>query len=242
MSGFWGNLFYWVILLILLAILFGFWVVLQDIRNKYRVVRAPGRTATDSAEPFCSAVEVELRGAPVVSPLLQSPCFHYSSSIIKHYTRKRRDIFLEASAQADYVLRLGDLRFLPPDHETTTYIQPQYYFHKKWLVRSLPEKLEQNLRCLDLDEDFWKGQRSTTIDCAESVLPIKNKLWVYGCLKPDTPEGDILRLVGAAEGHQPIVAVSHEVLKHWSRYALISHVSAMIGFVIFIVVTAYVLR
>ena len=80
------------------------------------------------------------------------------------------------------------------------------------------------------------------VPCDESVLPIKNKLWVYGCLKPDTPENDTLRLVGTAEGYQPIVAVSHEGLKHWIRYALISHVSAMIGFVIFIVVTAFVLR
>lgn len=242
MSGFWGNLLYWVILLVLVAILFGFLVVLQDIRHKYRVVRAPGRTATDSAEPFCSVVEVELRGAPVVSPLLQLPCLHYSSSIIKHYTRKRRETYLDTSAQADYLLRLGDLRFLPPDHETATYIQPQYYFHKKWLVRSLPEKLERSLRRLDLNEDFWKGQRITTIDCDEGVLPIKNQLWVYGCLKPDAPESDTLRLVGAAEGHQPIVAVSHAGLKHWSRYALISHISATIGFVIFTVVTAYVLR
>lgn len=242
MSGFWGHLLYWVIVLVLAAILFGFLLVLQDIRQKFRIVRAPGKAAPDSAEPFCCVVDVELRGAPVVSPLMQLPCLHYSSMVMTHYTRTKRRIHLETSAQADYLLRLGDRRVLPPDHTFATYIQPAYQFHKKWLARSLPVKLEQRLRHLDLDEGFWKGQRSTAIDFDEGVLPVTNQLWVYGRLQPDGADSDTLRLVGGAEGHKPVVALSHADLKHWSRYALISHVSGTIGFAFLAVVAAYVLR
>lgn len=242
MSGFWGHLFYWVIVLSLAAIVWLLVVVLRDVQRKYRLVRAPGKMAPEGAEPFCGPVDVALQGAALVSPLVQVPCLYYSSSVIKHYTGKRRETYLETSAQADYLLRLGDLRVLPPDHDSATFVKREYQYHKSWLSGSLPERLERNLRRLDLDEAFWTGHRRTTIDFAEGVLPVRNQLWVYGCVKPEAAQNDTLRLVGTAEGQQPVVAVSHEDLKHWSRYALISQTTATIGVAIFAVVTAYVLR
>lgn len=242
MAGFWSQALYWFILFILIIGFILFMLAAKDFWHKYKIIRSVGRHHIKASVIFCRKVKVELLNPPLESPIMCCPCLNYSSIIRKTYRKRQHKIYFEENAQSDFIMCYDDIRFLPPDPESAIFIRPEFQFHKKWLEGNLPEKLAEKLRRLDLDESFWKGQRTSTIDCDETILPIQQELWVYGRLQGTDQANGELRLVGLANGQQPIVAASYQHLRDWSRYALINHVIATIGFFLFTIVTAYVLR
>lgn len=242
MTGFWSQVLYWFILFILIIGFILFVLVAKDFWQKYKIIRSIHRSDIKASAIFCRKVNVELINQPLLSPIMRCSCLNYSSIIRKTHRKRQHKIYFEEGDQSDFIMRYGDIRFLPPAPENAIFIRPEFQFHKKWLEGNLPEKLAEKLRRLDLDENFWKGQRTSTIDCDETILPIQQELWVYGRLQATDQANGELRLVGLANGQQPIVATSYQHLRDWSRYALINHVTATIGFFLFTIVTAYVLR
>lgn len=242
MTGFWLQALYWLILFILIIGFILFMLVAKDVWQKYKIIRSFDRDNITASALFCRKVNVELLNQPLESPIMRCSCLNYSSIKRKTHRKRQHKIYFEESAQSDFIMRYGDIRFLPPVPENAIFIRPEFQFHKKWLEGNLPEKLAEKLRRLELDESFWRGQRTSTIDCDETILPIEQELWVYGRLQAADQDNGELRLVGPADGQQPVVAASYQHLRDWSRYALINHITATIGFFMFTIVTAYVLR
>lgn len=242
-GSFWGTFAYGAILVCLLLIIIFLVFMVHDSWNKRQAIRQPLNNINDANGPFCAQVEITLKGEPLISPLFQQTCIHFSSMVTKHYTRKSRKSYYEAMQQVDYQMRLGEVYFLPPEPEKAQYLQPEYQYHKNWLASQLPVQLENSLRQLQLDETFWKGLTRTSIDFDEGILPVETHLWVYGRVQSDDEKNDSpLRLIGYVDGVPPLIATTYKQLSQQSLYDLVSYSSLTLGFIVFSLVAALVLR
>lgn len=240
MIEFIGVVTYWLIIIALLFVLYAFIASTKDIFAQYKVVQKKKKEQIKDGQPFCALVKVELIGEMVTSPLLMQNCLHYKSIVRKSYSRKFTKNYLEKNQKANYKILTNGVSVSAPKKDKYIFVPTVFNYHKKWLDKKIPADLEGNLKQINIEESFWKSHRSTAIDFEEKFLPYKSELWVCGRIQNDTAAHSVPFLAGAFKEQLPIIATSHKEVKAASRYGLISHTSASISVLIFLLVYAYV--
>lgn len=235
-----GSALYWLGIGILLLFLYALVASVKDVFEQHKVILRNKTGHIKYDEPFCALCDVELDGDALTSPILHKKCLHYKSKVYKNFRRNHTKEYLWDIKAAQYKLHVNGISATSPKAESCIFVPTLFTYHKKWLDPKLPERLEDNLRQLDLQDSFWSGQRMAAIVTEEEFLPLENALWVCGRIKKNAENQSAGQLVGAVAEQFPIIATSRKEIEDENRYGMITYTTASVNVALFLSVFAYV--